>query len=135
MHEINNYLNAFVKLSQFEQTRNNSDPSSEKAAQEPLNVDESQTLNESKRIYLLNQIQALLNDLTHSSSTTLSQMSSTQTKSANSSSSDLSSNKINYANYDGLGKLNENQINPKSIADFRSQTFLCSECYGDLFIV
>ena len=90
---------------------------------------ESQKVNEPKKAYLLNQIQSLLNDLTNSSSTTLNKISPMQIKSPSSTSSDFS-NKIN-----GLDKLNENQINPKSIADFRSQTFLCSECYGDLFIV
>ncbi len=95
---------------------------------------ESQKVNEPKKVYLLNQIQSLLNDLTNSSSTTLNKISPMQIKSSGSTSTDFS-NKINYNNQNGLDKSNENQINPKSIADFRSQTFLCSECYGDLFIV
>ena len=130
MHEINNYLNAFVKLSQPGEISINSDTSDTRHEQE----NESQKVNEPKKVYLLNQIQSLLNDLTNSSSTTLNTISVMQIKSPSSTSSDFS-NKISFNNQNGLDKSNENQINPKSIADFRSQTFLCSECYGDLFIV
>ena len=126
-----------MKLSQSDEIKNISNQNNAQNEQENFQLasqNESQIINEPKKIYLLNQIQTLLNDLTNSSSTTLNQISSMQIKSLNSSSSDFS-NKTNYNNPNGLSKLNENQINPKSVADFRSQTFLCSECYGDLFIV
>jgi hypothetical protein len=118
LHEINNYLNAFARLSQTKtQTLNQEEEEEEEETKTTQNL-----TGDSKRDYLLQQMQALINELTSKSSTTLNALSATTTSPFNS----ISSQK----------KLqNETQINPKSIADFRSQTFICSECYGDLFIV
>ena len=128
LHEIHNYLMAFVKLSQIDST------SSDAATAQSSEVE---TSNQPKKTYLLGQIQSLLNELTLSSTTTLDVVSSTQSKSNSSASpSPTSSPKLDSVNSASLNnKLAANQIDPKSVASFRAQTFLCSECYGDLFIV
>ena len=94
-------------------------------------TNEIETNNEPKRNYLLNQIQALLNELTNMSSTALNGVASMQeTKSSNET-----NNKFNFNATNTSKNANGYQIDPKSVADFRSQTFLCGDCYGDLFIV
>ena len=87
-----------------------------------------------KKVYLLNQIQQLLNDLTNKTSNILR-----QTSESNRANNSNNSNKLLNIFEQKLGETSINNhndsINPQSIADFRMHTILCSNCYGDLFIV
>lgn len=121
LHEINNNLNAFLILSQVNNEQNKSDMTGANA-----NADANGL--EQKRDFVFRQIQQLLNELTYNSSSTLNSIAATQAKNS------TKDNEINVAN-DLNSKLSINQIDPKSISNFKSQTILCSSCYGDLFIV
>lgn len=121
LHEINNNLNAFLILSQVNNEQNKSDTTGANA-----NADANGL--EQKRDFVFRQIQQLLNELTYNSSSTLNSIAATQAKNS------TKDNEINVAN-DLNSKLSINQIDPKSISNFKSQTILCSSCYGDLFIV
>ena len=121
LHEINNNLNAFLILSQVNNEQNKTDTTGANA-----NADANGL--EQKRDFVFRQIQQLLNELTYNSSSTLNLIATTQAKSS------TKDNEINVAN-DLNSKLSINRIDPKSISNFKSQTILCSSCYGDLFIV
>ena len=117
LHEINNNLNAFLILSQVNNEQNTTGANT--------NADANGL--EQKRDFVFRQIQQLLNELTYNSSSTLNLIAATQAKNSK-------DNEINVAN-DLNSKLSINQIDPRSISNFKSQTILCSSCYGDLFIV
>jgi hypothetical protein len=86
---------------------------------------------ESKRIFILNQAQLLLNDLTLRSTTALQ---------------NLSSNLKNNNNIDQIKSINSNKlvlqqqqqnqtIDENSIKAFKSIVNVCPSCQGDLFVV
>jgi hypothetical protein len=152
---MNNYLNAFIKISLSNaSTANESDEtklqeklakSQEETSKDPV-VGEEEEKNEDssnppdlnknesdeRKVYLITQIQNLLNDLTNKTSNTLK-----QTSPASNDSSTTNSSNLNAGNGALAAKLNNQpaNINAKSVADFRTHTILCSNCYGDLFIV
>ena len=114
MHEINNNLHAFLNISQVNNEQNTA------------NADANGL--EQKRDFLLKQVQQLLNELTFNSSSTLNSITASQAKNS------IRDDEMNAAS-DLNDKLSINKIDPKSVSNFRSQTILCSSCYGDLFIV
>ena len=164
LSELSQYFNAFTKLSsqsslqvatsgevnESDETKLNKEDSLNNQSNDTViikeeidsvvdhgefNNDNSDDSEKEKKVFLLNQIESLLNDLTIKTSNTLNQASDT---SGSGGSPNLGSkNKLLFSNDSNNNKLSEsttNSINAKSISDFRVNTILCSNCYGDLFI-
>jgi hypothetical protein len=87
---------------------------------------------ESKRIFILNQAQLLLNDLTLRSTTALQNLSSNLKNNNNNIDQikSINSNKL------VLQQQQQNQtIDENSIKAFKSIVNVCPSCQGDLFVV
>lgn len=91
--------------------------------------------NKQKREFILAQVQNLLNNLTQTSSSALSTLSNELTSSSQINSSKTGSKDLEYPSLSNNIRANQGEIDQKSVAKFRSETVICSNCYGDLFIV
>ena len=109
--EINSYLMALTKLSKSPEE----DP------------DKSEEASESKRHHVLTQMTKLLGQLTSNSSNALNTITNSILEQKRASS--LASNSA------AINKMNGQQQPLNGAPAFRSELFLCSSCYGDLFIV
>lgn len=88
--------------------------------------------NTQKREFILVQIQNLLANLTHTSSKALNSISSNST----SGSSLPQFRKINQESTHTQNTTSSSMaIDQRSVDKFRTETMICSSCYGDLFIV
>ena len=140
LHEVYNYLNAFTRLNQtsdaLKPTSNQDD--SDPTENEDQNQQETET--EQKKLYLLQQIQKLLNELTFNSSSTLNSVNSViEAQQQSPSNSKLHKSRLAAAqqtiNSLSSNKNHDSEIDPHSIAAFRKETIQCSYCYGDLFVI
>ncbi len=106
LNELNNYFGAYTTTTSL------NDPESE-----------------SKRIFILNQAQYLLNELTLRSTTTLQTLSSTL---KNNNLKQIDSNKLGSQQQQSL---QHQKIDNNSIQAFKSVVTVCPSCQGDLFVV
>jgi hypothetical protein len=108
LNELNNYFGAYTTTTSL------NDPESE-----------------SKRIFILNQAQYLLNELTLRSTTTLQTLSSTL---KNNNLKQIDSNKLGLQQQQQQS-LQHQKIDNNSIQAFKSVVTVCPSCQGDLFVV
>jgi len=109
LNELNNYFGAYTTTTSL------NDPESE-----------------SKRIFILNQAQYLLNELTLRSTTTLQTLSSTL---KNNNLKQIDSNKLGSQQQQQQQSLQHQKIDNNSIQAFKSVVTVCPSCQGDLFVV
>ena len=108
LNELNNYFGAYTTTASL------NDPESE-----------------SKRIFVLNQAQYLLNELTLRSTTTLQTLSSTL---KNNNLKQIDSNKL-VLQQQQQSLQQHQKIDNNSIQAFKSVVTVCPSCQGDLFVV
>ncbi|CAF0892932.1 unnamed protein product [Brachionus calyciflorus] len=119
--EINNYLNGFIKLFKQEQE--------EGEEGEDENDDDDNRLR--KMEFILVQIQNLLFNLTQTSS---SQLIKVDTRHQMNNNQQDNNNLSSQSTSNGNHQIHQEKME-KSVAKFRTETIICSSCYGDLFIV
>jgi hypothetical protein len=147
LNEIYSYLNAYIQLNQpVEEEEASSQQQKPEGETAETQTDEAREADlakaqeaadlEQKRAYLLFQIQKMLNDLTVRSSSTLTSLANAASAQSNSSPVEMSS-KITNPKIAAAVASNQQQstISSNSITNFRNETILCANCYGDLFVI
>jgi hypothetical protein len=130
LQEIYGYVNSFIQLSQNDFEPKNK-PDDTKTIEESSEDDVLQ-----KKFYLLLQIQKLLNELTQKSSSALSGLNSrVNREKMSSSSANLKANEKLSLKQQQLETNSDGEIDPLSVTKFRNETIICSDCYGDLFVI
>lgn len=153
LHEVYNCLIAYINLVQSKPVQEKKGPSTEAAQDESETNLKEKTENspedsssndiskedeankQQKAQYLFGRIQLLLTELTQNSSATLQAIGTLNQFSnnfANQTTSQAFSSKIIENNKQ---KQQQNIMDPKSVQNVRIHTMLCSNCYGDLFVV
>jgi len=148
LHEVYNCLIAYINLvdsKPMQQQQQDSSTEEAQAHSESIvkenvegsssndNSKEDQENKHQKAQYLFNRIQLLLSELTQSSSTTLQAigtLNQSMNKIANQTTSQSLSSQFIQNN-----KQQQSIIDTKSVQNGKIHTMLCSNCYGDLFVV
>lgn len=145
MIEINNYLNAYIKLLTEVQQPAESEkekPSEDQQQQQETTSTDATSNVQRKKDYLLIQIQNLLVNVTSNTVAKLDVVSNaakneynrvptTTTASAN----EEKKQPNGFVAASSSQPLNQNEMLSKAIQRFRNETVVCRDCYGDLFVV
>lgn len=147
MIEINNYLNAYIKL--LTEVQQPAESEKEKPSEDQQQQQQQETTSsdatsnvQRKKDYLLIQIQNLLVNVTSNTVAKLDVVSNAAkneynrvptTTSANANEEKKQPN--GFVQSSSSQPLNQNEMLSKAIQRFRNETVVCRDCYGDLFVV